>query len=75
MKFQLTQEQLQTIVNYLVTRPYNDVFQILDMIRALPPVAEVPSPVAPIEPTKTSESVEPEVQKVLSRPKPVQQSV
>ncbi len=38
--FQLTVEQLQTLVTYLGKRPYQEVFQILAMLSNLPKVEE-----------------------------------
>lgn len=36
MKYELSHEQLQTIVNYLATKPFAEVFQLMNMLQTLP---------------------------------------
>jgi hypothetical protein len=35
--YTLTQEQLQKVLNYLVSKPYVEIFQLVEMIRTIQP--------------------------------------
>ena len=49
MKFQITKEQLEKIVNYLASRPFIEVHALIQMIQTFEPTKEQ-SPASP-EPT------------------------
>lgn len=53
--YTLTQEQLQQVLNYLVTRPYSEVFPLAEMIRTVQPNEVVSSQLGKPELVKNEE--------------------
>lgn len=47
MKYEVKQDLMNGIVNYLVSKPYAEVFQLLEAVRQLKPIAEPGDQVAP----------------------------
>jgi hypothetical protein len=55
MKFIITQENAQKILDYLTGRPYNEVFQLIPIFQELENIPEPPTPTLVVEEEVTTE--------------------